>query len=211
MEKNWFFKLTKSKIIIFLIQIVILILSIYLFDYKYDLNLLQYPKPPTTSEEQIDIIEWLANYIMYEDLNDLFPIYIIWLLISMIPILIYNNYKKAYSTNLTTFFFSNFFFYVFLRNHYRPYFNAKFLHLFIKTVILGIIIILFSIGLSLTLKAIIKPRTEVQYKDLQLIASKCKSKCPKCGTEFNSIPQFCYNCNTKLIANMEDDIENAKL
>ena len=211
MEKNRFFKIFKKKLVIFVIQIGILILSIYLFDYKYDLNLLQYPKPSATSEEQIVIIEWLANYIMYEDLNDIVFIYIIWFLISMIPILVYNNYKKAYSMNLTTFFFPNFFFYVFLRNHYRPYFNANFLNLFIKTIILGIFIVSLSIGISLALKVIIKPKAAVQYKDLQLIASKCISKCPKCGTEFNSIPQFCYNCNTKLTMNTEDNVENAKL
>ena len=211
MEKNRFFQIFKKKLVIFLIQIVILILSIYLFDYKYNLKLQEYPKPSTTSEEQIAIIEWLANYILYEDLNDLFFIYTIWFLISMIPIFIYNNYKKAYSMNLTTFFFPNFFFYVFLRNHYETYFNSNFLNLFIKTIILGIFIVSISIGISFALKTIIKTKVAVQYEDLQLIASKCISKCPKCGTEFNSIPQFCYNCNTKLTMNTEDNVENAKL
>jgi len=206
MEKNWFFKLTKSKIVIFLFQIVILSLIIYSFDYKFNINF-----DTDISIEHKKIIQFLANYIMFDNLYNLVFIYSIWIIVSQIPIFIFNDYKKAYSTNLTTFFFPNFFFYVFLRNHYRLYFNANFLNLFIKTIILGIFIVSLSIVLALTLKAIIKPNAEVQYKDLQLIASKCKSKCPKCGTEFNSIPQFCYNCNTKLIANMEDNVENAKL
>jgi len=206
MEKNWFFKLTKSKIVIFLFQIVILSLIIYSFDYKFNINF-----DTDISIEHKKIIQFLANYIMFDNLYNLVFIYSIWIIISLIPIFIFNDYKKVYSTNLTTFFFPNFFFYVFLRNHYRLYFNANFLNLFIKTIILGIFIVSLSIVLALTLKAIIKPNAEVQYKDLQLIASKCKSKCPKCGTEFNSIPQFCYNCNTKLIANMEDNVENAKL
>ncbi len=206
MEKNWFFKLTKSKIVIFLFQIVILSLIIYSFEYKFNINF-----DTDISIEHKKIIQFLANYIMFDNLYNLVFIYSIWIIVSLIPIFIFNDYKKAYSTNLTTFFFPNFFFYVFLRNHYRLYFNANFLNLFIKTIILGIFIVSLSIVLALTLKAIIKPNAEVQYKDLQLIASKCKSKCPKCGTEFNSIPQFCYNCNTKLIANMEDNVENAKL
>jgi len=206
MEKNWFFKLTKSKIVIFLFQIVILSLIIYSFDYKFNINF-----DTNISIEHKKIIQFLANYIMFDNLDNLVFIYSIWIIISLIPIFIFNDYKKAYSTNLTTFFFPNFFFYVFLRNHYRLYFNANFLNLFIKTIILGIFIVSLSIVLALTLKAIIKPRTEVQYKNLQIIASKCKSKCPKCGTEFKSIPQFCYNCNTKLTMNMEDNVENAKL
>ncbi|MCK4686790.1 MAG: zinc ribbon domain-containing protein [Candidatus Lokiarchaeota archaeon] len=206
MEKNWFFKLTKSKIVIFLFQIVILSLIIYCFDYKFNINF-----DTDISIEHKKIIQFLANYIMFDNLYNLVFIYSIWIIVSQIPIFIFNDYKKAYSTNLTTFFFPNFFFYVFLRNHYRLYFNANFLNLFIKTIILGIFIVSLSIVIALTLQAIIKPNAEGQYKDLQIIASKCKSKCPKCGTEFKSIPQFCYNCNTKLIANMEDNIENAKL
>ena len=206
MEKNWFFKLTKSKIVVFLFQIVILSLIIYSFDYKFNINF-----DSDISIEHKKIIQFLANYIMFDNLYNLVFIYSIWIIVSLIPIFIFNNYKKAYSTNLTTFFFPNFFFYVFLRNHYRLYFNANFLNLFIKTIILGIFIVSLSIVIALTIKAIIKPRAEVQYKDIQIIANKCKSKCPKCGTEFKSIPQFCYNCNTKLTMNMEDNVENAKL
>lgn len=210
MEKNRFVKIFKFKLVIFLIQSVLLTLLIYVFDYNYDLNLQEYAKPSTTSEEQIIIIEILANYVMFDNLSNMVFMYSIWLIVSLIPIFIFNNYKKAYSMNLITFFFPNFFFYVFLRNHYRPYFNANFLNLFIKTIILGIFIVSLSIGLSLAVKAIIKPKAAVQYEDFQLTASKCKSKCPKCGTEFKSIPQYCYNCNTKLTINSAENIENAK-
>ena len=202
MEKNWFFK---SKIVIFVIQIVILSLIIYSFDYKFDINF-----EIGISKEHKKIIQFLANYIMFDNLYNLYFIYSIWIIISLIPIFMFNNYKKAYSMNLTTFFFPNFFFYVFLRNHYETYFDANFLNLFIKTIILGIFIVAISIGLSLILKALIKPKASVHYEDLQLIASKCKSKCPNCGTEFNSIPQFCYNCNTKLIMNRDENLENTK-
>jgi len=124
MEKNWFFK---SKLVIFVIQIVILSLIIYSFDYKFDINF-----EIGISKEHKKIIQFLANYIMFDNLYNLYFIYSIWIIISLIPIFMFNNYKKAYSMNLTTFFFPNFFFYVFLRNHYRPYFNENFLNLFLK-------------------------------------------------------------------------------
>jgi uncharacterized membrane protein (DUF485 family) len=203
MEKNWFFK---SKIIIFVIQIVILSLIIYSFDYKFDINF-----DIGISKEHKKIIQFLANYIMFDKLSNLLFIYLIWILVSLIPIFSFNNYKKAYSMNLTTFFFPNFFFYIFLDRYSPDYFDSNFPTHFFQTIILGIFIVSISIGLSLVLKAIIKPRAAVKYEDLQLIASKCKSKCPKCGTEFNSNPQFCYNCNTKLTMNTEDYVENTKL
>ncbi len=191
-------KVFKSRFVIFLIQISILILTINLFDYKYNLNLLRLPKPTKTTEEQIVIIKWLANYILYEDWNDLFFMCTIWLLISIIPVLIYNNYKQAYSMNLLTLFFPNFFLYAFLQNYYRPYFDKNFLNLFIKTIILGITILLFSIGLSLALKVIRRSKSDIQQEDLHLIAESIRSKCPQCGTEFESRPKICYNCNTDL-------------
>lgn len=202
MEKNWFFK---SKIVIFVIQIVILSLIIYSFDYKFNINF-----DTDISIEHKKIIQILANYIMFDKLSNLLFIYLIWILVSLIPIFSYNNYKKAYSMNLITFFFPNFFFYIFLDRYSSDYFDSNFPTHFFQTIILGIFIVSISIGLSLILKALIKPKASVHYEDLQLIASKCKSKCPKCGTQFNSIPQFCYNCNTKLTFNTGENIENAK-
>jgi hypothetical protein len=191
-------KVIKSRTIIFLIQISILVIAISIFEYKYELNLQLFPKPYETSEEQIVIIEWLVNFIMYKNLKDTIFIYTIWLIISMVPVLIYYDYKKVYSMNLLTFFFSNFFFYSFLYNYYLPYFNAKFLILFIKTILLGIVIIFFSVGISLIIIVFKKPKSKTQLEDLHHIAELIKSKCPQCGTEFNSNALFCYNCNYEL-------------
>jgi len=191
-------KLIKNRLTIFLIQISILIAAISFFEYNYDLNLQLFPKPDDTVVEQIFIIEWLVNYILFKSYEDMILIFTIWFIISIIPVLIYNDYKEVYSMNLITFFFSNFFFYAFLLNYYRPYFNANFLNLFIKTLILGITMIFFSIGTSLTLKAIRRPKFEMQQEDLHQIAESIRSKCPQCGTEFNSKPLFCYNCNYEL-------------
>ena len=199
-------EIIRSRIILFIIQISVLFLIIQLFKYKFDLNLSSIPPPINTTDVKIGIIEWLVNYIMYQDLTDLFFIFIIWLLISTIPIVIYNNYRKAYSMNLITFFFPNFFFYVFLFNYYQPYFNAYFPDLFIKTIILGTTIILYSIGLSLILKKILDFRFKKKGIDLSDIASSGKFVCPKCGVEFESIPKVCYNCNTDLTVESENTV-----
>jgi hypothetical protein len=199
-------EIIRSRIVVFIIQVSILFLIIQFLGYKFDLNLSSIPRPINTSDVQIGIIEWLVNYIMYQGLTDLFFIFIIWLLLSTIPIVIYNNYRKAYSMNLMTFFFPNFFFYVFLFNYYQPYFNAHFLDLFIKTIILGTTIILYSIGLSLILKKILESRGEKKGIDLSEIASSGKLICPKCGVEFESIPKVCYNCNTDLTVKSENTV-----
>jgi hypothetical protein len=197
-------EIIRSRIILFILQISILFLLIQLLGYKFDLNLSLIPPPANTTEVQIGIIEWLVNYIMYEDLIDLFFIFAIWLSISIIPIVIYNNYRKAYSMNLITFFFPNFFFYVFLFNYYTPYFNVYFLGLFLKTLVLGMTIILFSICLSLILKKIFNYRIEKRTIDIGEIASSGKLICPKCGVVFESIPKVCYNCNTDLAVKNEN-------
>ncbi len=73
-----------------------------------------------------------------------------------------------------------------------------------KTLILGIPTILFSIGLSLSLKVIRRSKPETQLEDLHLIAESIRSKCPNCGTEFNSTPKYCYNCNAELKIGSKD-------
>jgi len=72
------------------------------------------------------------------------------------------------------------------------------------TILLGIVIICLSIGLSLVLKKILKSKIKIQIEDLNSIANESKITCPKCGTEFNSLPEFCYNCNTDLTGIIED-------
>jgi hypothetical protein len=100
--------------------------------------------------------------------------------------------------NLITFFFPNFFFYVFLFNYYQPYFNAYFLGLFLRTLALGVTIVLYSIGVSLILKKVLSSRFDKQTTNIGEIVSSGKIICPKCGEEFESIPKLCYNCNTDL-------------
>ena len=183
----------RSRIILFIIQILLLSLFIYSIGYYIDLNL-----DMGISIEREKIIQILASYTLFNDLSGLFFLYISWILVSLIPIFIYNNFKKAYSMNLMTFFFPNFFLYVFLRRHSKEYFNSYFQFHFLHTFLLGIVIVGLSIVFSLILKKVLKFKSEIQLEDLSLIASKNRIKCPNCGAEFNSTPKFCYNCNADL-------------
>lgn len=183
----------RQRIVLFIIQILLLNVIIYLIGYNFAINF-----DDTTIKEQKLIIQFLANLILFDDLPGLFFICLSWLLVSIIPIFIFNNFKKAYSMNLLTLFFPSFFLYVFLREHSRTYFDSKFLFLILQTIILGIIIATFSIGLSLILKKFTNFKTEPQMEDLLIIAGMNKVVCPNCGTEFDSTPKFCYKCNTDL-------------
>jgi hypothetical protein len=119
--------------------------------------------------------------------------------VSLIAIIIFNDYKKAYSTNLTSFFLINFFVYVFLYNYSFNYFEIYFTHLFLNSLVLGFLIIIFSIGVSLILKHFRKSSLLKKDEKVSKLNGKSLFVCPNCGTEFNSIPLYCYNCNSKLI------------
>ena len=198
----------QKKIVIFMIQIAILSLLIFIFNYRFVLNLQLYPPTSDTTEDQIAIIEFLATYLMYEDSTDAFFIYICWSLISIIPALIYDDYMKTFKMNLITYLFLNFFLYIFLYRHVNYYFRENFSIIFTKTYITGILITILSIEISLILKKFRKPKSEEELEDLQIITNKIRTKCPKCGTEFNSIPQFCYNCNTRIIKETDENVGN---
>ena len=187
-------KIIKNKVTIYIIQILILTLIIYLLGYSFAVNF----DAGATLEQRI-IIQVLANYIMFDELNNLMFIYILWSTVALIPIFIFIDYKKAYSMNLTTFFFPNFFFYVFLSRHSPVYYTANFPILFPKTIILGIFLVLISFGLTFILKQIQKSERLLPDENLKLIQHERKYTCSKCGTEFSSLPKYCYNCLNEII------------
>ncbi|MCK4285048.1 MAG: hypothetical protein KAX18_02545, partial [Candidatus Lokiarchaeota archaeon] len=117
------------------------------------------------------------------------------------------NFKKAYSMNLMTFFFPNFFALTFLYQHSKEYFNSNFLFHLLNSILIGLIITIISLLVSIVIKKIRKDKIDDHLEDLHIIANYIKSKCPKCGTEFDSTPTFCYNCNTKLILKPEENVE----
>lgn len=200
----------RNKIILFSIQILILSLLIFYFRYHITINF--DIKISLTQIEydnyviQKGIIQFVANYVLFNNPSGMFFIYSIWIIVSFIPDFLYNNFRKAYSMNLMTFFFPNFFVFTFLYQHSGDYFNSNFLFHIINSILIGLIITIISLLVSISLKKVRKEKIDNHLEDLHIVANHIKSKCPKCGTEFDSTPTFCYNCNTKLILKPEEDV-----
>ena len=186
----------RSKLGLFFIQVLILSVFIIGFQYNYFIAFDSGILP-----ERRLVIQLLANYVMYEWDGSLLFIYGIWLLIAIIPVIILKETRKVVVMNMITFFFPNYFFYVFLIKYSSENYTSI---LILKTLLLGSIIASFSVLLTIILKLIKNLRKEVTLQDFSLIEQQTKSKCPYCGTEFNSTPVYCYNCNKKLIPNLED-------
>jgi len=195
----------RSKVIVFIIQIFILSLVLISFNYTSPINFDVNVSPP-----QERIIQTIANYVLFRDFSGLIFIYSIWISISFIPIIVYNSFKRAYSMNLLTFFFPNFFVYTFLSKYSPNYYKSNFLFHIIPTIFIGLTIVGVSLGGSFILKKLRKTKIETQIEDLHIIMNKIKSKCPNCGTEFNSTPIYCYKCNLNIMMKNEDTIENEK-
>ena len=187
-------KIFENKFVLFCIQFLVLSLLLILFQYHFSISF-----DVGTSDVHQQIIQFLANYILYDSWYDLILIYLIWLLVSLIPIFIYKNFRKAYSTNLLTFFLPNFFFYVFLNRYSPGYFNLEFFNLIIKSIILCITIVAVSIGLSLIITKLFKKDRTLTEEDFEAIQKETTITCPICGTQFKSVPKYCYNCNSELI------------
>ena len=191
----------RSKIILFIIQILILSLFLFYSGYQFSITF-----DSTVTVSQKRIIQFIANYVLFDNLAGMSFVFFIWFITALIPVFFYNNLKKAYSMNLMTFFFPNFFVFAFLYKNSRNYFNSNFLHHFLHSLLLGMLIIMVSIGISLILKTIMKVKTEEKLENLNIIVNSIKSKCPKCGKEFNSTPLYCYNCNTKILLKTEENV-----
>ena len=188
--------LYRSKLGLFFIQVLILTLFITVFQYKFFVDFDSGILP-----ERRFAIQVLANYVMYEWDGSLLFMYGIWLLVAIIPVIILKETRKVVIMNMITFFIPNYFFYVFLIKYSSENYTSI---LILKTLLLGLIIASFSILLTIILKLIKNLRKEVTMQDVSLIEQQTKSKCPYCGTEFNSIPVYCYNCNRKIIPSFED-------
>jgi len=196
--------LFKSKLMLFCIQILSLIIFLTISNYK-----LQIEFDPSASEQQF-IIQFLANIILYNNSFGFVYINLTWIIVSLIPILIFSDYKKAYSMNLTTFFFPNFFFYVFYWRYSETYFATLFPTFIIKTIILGITIAFTSITLSLIVKFIKGSIFKANVENLEQIEQLNTTECPKCGTKFDSTPKYCFNCNNLITKELGEKVRREK-
>ena len=195
-------RILRIKFVNFIIQIIILSLFINFINYKFAIKF----DPGILKERQL-IIQFLANYVMY-DRDKIFGmtfIYFIWIIACLIPVINFDDYKSAYSTNLYTFFFPNFFFYIFLNRYSPNSFNSYFTTFIINTLILGVTLLIFSLGISIILNKTIRNKSKAQLEDFKKIIEKMKFICPYCGTKFNSIPVYCFNCLKEL---RTDEISN---
>jgi hypothetical protein len=186
-------KLFKSKLMVFCIQVFILLMSSALSNYRIQIDF-DLSTSPRAGEQQL-IIQFLANIILYSSSFGFLYINFTWVIVSLLPILIFNNYRKAYSMNLTTLFFPNFFFYVFYWRYSIITFTSVFPTFLVETIALALTIFIISIGLSLLLKFIGNLRNDEKKENLAEIELMNRSECPECGTKFNSKPKYCYNCN----------------
>ncbi len=189
--------LFKSKLMVFCIQILILLIFSVIFNYRIQIDF-DLSTDPRAGEQHF-IIQFLANIILYNTTFGFLYISITWVIISLLPILIFNNYRKAYSMNLTTFFFPNFFFYVFYWRYSITSFSSVLPTFLVETITLAITILIISIGLSLLFKLIKNFENDEDKVNMTKIELKNRSECPQCGAKFDSKPKYCYNCNSRLI------------
>ena len=195
----------KKKTVSFILQFILLTLIIFSSNYSFQIDF----KPDTIIEQRI-IIQFLANLVLFRGINDTIFMYLTWLIVSLIPILSNFNFKKAYSSNLLSFFILNFFVYVFLFNKdmrvTNDFFTVNFIPLIVNSILLGLTITIYSIFLSILLNKIKSARLEKKVSE-KVVDENPLIICPKCGTEFDSIPLYCYNCNSKLTSDEIDNIE----
>jgi hypothetical protein len=195
MNRNTYIKIAKSKLFGFIIQLFLLILIIFFCNHHFQIESLRFE---IISPQRRSIIQFLGNLILYNDTDGQIIIYTSWLLISFVPILIYREPRPAFNANIKFIFFVNFFFYIFTYKYLPNYFNEYFWDLFLRTLILSSILIFITLITTYLFQKIKKRWKSVRTHDLQKIAQKIRSKCPNCGTEFNSQPVYCYNCSSKL-------------
>ena len=182
-------RIFKSKLFIFLIQVLILSSFIYCFNYSYAINF-----DAGILIERKAIIQILANYIAFEGLYQLLHVYSIWMMACLIPLFIYDSYRKILTINLSTFFLLNFFFYVFLSRYSPIFFSMNGQLLLTRTFLLGFFITMFSLGIPYIINKIQKTKDEPQFDDITHSDYKMSYKCSNCDSEFGSIPKYCYNC-----------------
>ncbi len=183
----------EKKIVIFIMQFSFLSLLLQVGDYHVNLLF-----DEGIIEVRRTIISFLGRLIIYQTHHDFLFLNACWMFISLIPSLLYLDYKKATSMNLTTFFIPNFFFYIFFSRYSPDYFSMYFTKFFLQTIIMGLIIISFSIASALVLLKIKNFFATTWRKEANKVELNIQSKCPYCGTEFQSMPKICYNCSKEL-------------
>ncbi len=195
-------KIVQSKLFCFLIQCLILYVSVNLVRYS-----IYIPISSDTTFERHLIINFLSDYVIFNTLQEMGFMFLLWFYVSLVPIIIFLDYRKSYVVNLTTFFVINFFFYAFLFKYAKLKFDSVFSVLFPRTIVLALFVLLSTFVLSLILEALVDTFIKPDYNNLELLYQNSRSTCPNCGETFESIPIYCYNCNAMIRNDFIEDKE----
>lgn len=193
MNKKIISKIIKSKIGIFILQVILLSLFIFGFDYSFPIAF----DAGITPKREL-IIQFLGNYILIDNYIDALFLYGVWALVSLLPVVILNDSRRALGANLKLLFFPNFFFYLFLSRYSPNYFNSNWLFLLLPFLLFAITIIILTVIIPKLYNKLKATSHEAQMHELRKIAEENRKKCPNCGAEFDSSPLFCYKCSTRL-------------
>jgi len=198
------FKFLKNRFIIIFLMIIIISLLIFSLNGRIIL-----PLDLIILDERKLIIEILASYFLAEipiQFNQtLINIYFAWTLGALFSSLILANPKKSLTNTIILAIFISYFLLIFGFRHSPNYFNSFFPQIFIQIIFLLIYISLFSFVSAFFIEKIYQKfqKSENHKIRIEVLASSNKIKCPHCGTEYESIPLYCYNCLKKIKSNNE--------
>jgi hypothetical protein len=196
MKISKYLKKTSVVIILMLISASSLIFTIN--------NIIDLPLDSTIVGEQELIIELLASYLLIDtpsQLNqELLVIYLSWTLSVLISSIILADPKKVVFRIGTIMFFICFFLFVFGFRHSPIYFNQNFSGMFIQVLLLISYLVLLSIIFSLLTQKISERYKSSDMKDekIETLVKNNRTTCPHCGTKYESVPLYCYNCSKKI-------------
>lgn len=198
-------KLLKNRFVIIFIMMISISLLIL-----FSNGVINLPLDSTILNEQKIIIEFLLSYfiadIPFQYDSALFNIYLGWTIGVLFGSLILANPKKSL-TNITILIsLISYFLLIFGFRHSPNYFNYIFPQLFIQIISLLIYNCLISFMASFFIEKIYqKIKSDENYElKIEILAKNNKIKCPHCGTEYESIPLYCYNCSKKIKRNNEN-------
>jgi len=196
MKISKYLKKTSVVIILMLILASSLIFSIN--------NIIDLPLDSTIVGEQELIIELLASFLLIETPlqfnQDLLVIYLSWTLNVLISSIILADPKKVVFRISSIMFFICFFLFVFGFRHSPIYFNQYFSVMIVQVLLLISYLVILSIIFSLLTQKISEKYKSSDIRDVKIetLVKNNRITCPHCGTKYESVPLYCYNCSKKI-------------
>ena len=191
-----------------IISLTTIIISFLIFSLNGKIRL---PLDSDILDERKIIIEILSSYfsadfsaeIPFQFNQALFNFYLAWSLGALFASLILANPKKSATNSIILVFFICYFLLIFGFRYSPDYFNLIFPQLFIQILFLVIYSSLFSFISAYFFEKIYKKfqKRENHERNREALAKSNRIKCPYCGTEYESIPLYCYNCSKKIESN----------